>query len=396
MSAIPAIHFSVLVVGAGPVGLATALTLARRGVAVQVLEKRPALSEASRASTFHPPTLDLLHALGVLREVEPQGRRIDEIHYYRCEAGEVTLVARFRLGVLAGETGHPYRLHLEQSRLTPVLLRELARHPGCGVRFGAALLAAVDNGDHAEVSIRSGDGIERLRAAWLVGADGANSRVREAAGIAFEGEDYEKRVLRVMTPLDLRCVIPQLAGIAYLQHGADSISLLAMPGVWRVIIRLPAAIGDEQALDPTFIQPLLRDFLPLKADLPIASTDIYRVSQRIAARYRSGRVLLAGDSAHVTNTRGGMNMNCGLHDAHVLGHALADAVQGNDPALERYAASRRAIAADALIPRTDSAVSTGPGRLDELAAVAADPPRALEFLRAAAMLDIAPPMKVST
>ena len=386
----------VIVVGAGPVGLATALTLATRGVAVQVLEKRDGLSQASRASTFHAPTLDMLDDLGVLAPVAALGRRVDEIQYYRCTPGKAVLAARFRLAALAGATRHPYRLHLEQSRLTPLLLDAVLAHPGCAVRFGAEMTGLVQDDQGVTVRVRRGTLIESMRASWLVGADGANSSAREAAGIAFKGEDYDKRVLRVMTTTDLARVIPGLAGISYLHAGDESISLLAMPEVWRMIIRLPAMVDDDTALDYRYIVRQLRSFLPVACDLPLASTDIYRVSQRVASAYRAGRVLLAGDAAHVTNTRGGMNMNCGLHDARVLGGALADAMRGDATTLDCYARTRRAVATDELIPRTERAVSAGSDRLDELAAIAADPRRAFDFMRRAAMLDIAPAAGVTT
>ena len=172
----------VIVVGAGPVGLATALTLATRGVAVQVLEKRDGLSQASRASTFHAPTLDMLDDLGVLAPVAALGRRVDEIQYYRCTPGKAALAARFRLAALAGATRHPYRLHLEQSRLTPLLLDAVLAHPGCAVRFGAEMTGLVQDDQGVTVRVRRGALIESMRASWLVGADGANSSVREAAG----------------------------------------------------------------------------------------------------------------------------------------------------------------------------------------------------------------------
>lgn len=387
----PPAGLPVVVVGAGPVGLATALTLARRGVAVRILEKRAGLSEASRASTFHAPTLDLLDTLGVLAPVAALGRRVDEIHYYRCAAGRASLAARFHLAGLSGQTRHPYRLHLEQSKLTPVLAAALLAHPQCEVRFDAPVDGLTQQGGAVLIHLGGGANNETMRAEWLVAADGANSPVRESAGIPFVGEEYENRVLRVMTTSDLAAMIPGLAGISYLHCGSGSISLLAMPDVWRVIIRLPATVGDDEAQSPSFIAGQLREYFPPGLALAIASIDIYRVSQRVAARYLDGRVVLAGDAAHVTNTRGGMNMNCGLHDAQVLGNALADAAGGDAGALERYALSRRAVAADELVPRTDRAVSTGAGRLDEIATIAADPLRSIEFMRRATMLDIAPP-----
>ena len=378
----------IAIVGAGPVGLTAALCLARAGHQVRVFEKRAALSTASRASTFHAPTLDLLAALGVLAEVEPLGRRINAIDYYRCGAGRPDLSARFPLELLKGATPHPYRLHLEQSLLTPVLLRALAAHPGARVEFGAAVERIEAGREHVELEVRRADSVVRETFAWVVGADGARSTVRAAADIAFEGAEYEKRVLRVMTTLDLRSLIPGLAGISYLYNDDDSISLLEMRDVWRIIIRLPAGMSDEEALDPAFIRREVGRFLPIEGDLPARSIDIYATSQRIADRWRSGRVLLAGDAAHVTNTRGGMNMNAGLFDAWDLGRAFAQ--PHLERALDDYALGRRRMALKHLIPRTDRSVGGGSTYLAAIEATARDPALARAFVRDAAMLDIAP------
>ena len=379
----------IAVAGAGPVGLCAALLLARHGHEVTVFEKREELSPASRASTFHPPTLDLLDRLGVLSEAEPLGRRIDEIHYYRCLLGRPTLAACFPMSLLAGSTQHPYRLHLEQALMTPLLLRALGACVRARVVFDAEVTALHQHDGVVDVVVRGGGALKPHRFDRLIGADGAHSAVRTAAGLAFDGVDYEKRVLRVMTPLDLRQWVPGLAGISYLYDGADSISLLEMRHVWRIIIRLPASISDEAALNPAFIARETARFLPLGEPLPIVSTDIYRTSQRVASAYGAGRVLLAGDAAHVTNTRGGMNMNCGLHDAWALAQAFAQA----DPnaALTRYAAERRAVVMQELIPHTDRLVDGGASWLAAVERISRDPERTDAFLRSAAMVDIAPP-----
>ena len=378
----------IAVVGAGPVGLLAALALARAGHEVRVFEKRAALSTASRASTFHPPTLDLLDRLGVLAAVAPLGKRIDTIDYYRSNTGRPELAARFRFDCLEGITAHPWRMHLEQSKLTPVLLHAVLAEPGVRVEFGAAVEGFTEHDDSLEVTVRRAHGSSHETFGWLVGADGANSAVRAAAGIAFEGEDYAKRILRIMTPLDLRTVIPGMAGIAYVYNDVDSISLLEMPQVWRIIIRLAPAIGDDEAQEPAFYLREIRRFLPLAHELPAPAIDIYRTSQRIAAVYRKGRVLLAGDAAHVTNTRGGMNMNCGLHDAWTLGEAFA--AHSIEAGLDIWTSSRRAVATDKLIPRTDRSVEGGVTFLASIEASARKPERALLFVRDAAMIDIAP------
>jgi len=367
---------SAFIVGAGPVGLSAAVRLAQLGVDVTVLEKRAALNTASRASTFHAPTIAVFEQLGILDEVRHKGHRVDRIQYHDVAEG---LVADFDLGLLAPHTRFPQRLHLEQSEVAAALVGKLRGFPHTRIVFGAEVSAVEQHEDGVSVA---GHG----RADLLLAADGARGAVRDALGIAFEGQDYASRVLRVMTAEDLSRLIPGVASMSYIFDGHESCSLLRMPGLWRIIFRVPAEETDAQALDPARIRARLARFLPAgAADLPLVSSDIYQVSRRVAARYGEGRVLLAGDAAHVTNTRGGMNMNCGIHDAMAAADTIAE---GSLAALDRYRAGRRAVATDKLIPRTDRTVSGGKAWLDTMRATASDPARAEKFLLGSSMLDM--------
>lgn len=367
-----------LIAGAGPVGLTLALALHRAGVRVRVFEKRAGLNEASRASTWHPPTLDILDRLGVLAPLLGQGARIGRIAWLRAGAG---LAAAMDLDALAGHTRFPFRWHLEQARATPALLAAL---PAGTVRFGAEVLGCAQ--EPSGVTLHLADGTA-ARGRLAVAADGAHSALRAAAGIEVERGAYGHRVLRLVTPLDLAAHLPGLAGagVGYVFSGERSVSLLKMPGVWRIILRVPPEITDETALAPEFFTPLLERFLPeLPRPLPVVASDVYGVAKGIAARMRAGRVLVVGDAAHVTNTRGGMNMNAGLHDAATLAACIA---AGAD--LDAWAAARETVTRTALLERTDRAVATGAAWLDAAVAAAADPGARLAWLSEAAMLDTA-------
>ena len=379
----------VLVAGAGPVGLAAALTLANAGVAVTVAEKRPALSAASKASTFHPPTLAILHSLGVLDEVHHRGQVADRVQYRTASEG---VFAEFRLSALKDVTAFPYRLHLEQAQVTPIMLERLRAHRHARVLFDAEVHAVAQHGPRVVMRVRHGAGHESLDGAFLIAADGSRSDVRQALGIAFDGEEYPDKILRVMTDDDLDALLPGIAPVTYLWNGSRSASFLRMPDCWRIILRVPKEVDDAQALEPAWILPRLREVMPHIERLPnVVMKDIYGVSKRVASRYRDSRVILAGDSAHVTNTRGGMNMNCGIHDAYAIAGAIADAVKSGDPSrVEAAADERRRVATQMLIPRTDRNVAGGPAWLENVRAMAANAAKTLAYLQSSAMLDMAP------
>ena len=386
----------ILVAGAGPVGLTAALALARAGMKVALFERRDSANQTSLASTFHSPTIEMLEDLGAARGLLRDGQQVPAISYF--DHGR--LAVRLDMSLLAAQTRHPGRWHYEQGRLCLDILTLLRGMPNVALHFGAPVKAARTLADTVELQLENGT-VER--GAFMVAADGARSTVRESLGISFEGIDYPARVLRIMTSADLRHFLPQAEPISYLYCGERSVSLLKMPEVWRIVYRLGADESAESALDDARIRQRLADtFGPFigaaapsaaAAQLPVTYKDVYSASRRVAGAWRAGRVLLAGDAVHVTNTRGGMNMNCGIHDAVAAAHAIVSAMHaGADPdaPLQAYAAERAGVAREQLIPRTDGNISAGRKRLEQMQTLAADPAALTAYLTRASMLDMLP------
>lgn len=388
----------VAVVGAGPVGLTAALVLARRGVPVTVLEAGSALGTASRASTFHPATLDLLAGLGLGEEFLRLGRIVPSLQW---RDRDLALLAELDYAALAGHTAHPFRLHAEQTRLTPLLLRALNRLPGTEVRWSSPVAAVRTRAGGVELS---GPGLAPVGADYVIAADGAHSLVRAVLGLPFDGHEYPSYALRVILRTELDRLVPGLSPMTYVRDADLSCSLLGLPDHWRVILRLPHTVDRDEAVARGPVDALLRRALPtLAGRLVVQTAHTYRTARRVIGRYRHGRVLFAGDAAHLTSTAGGMNMNCGIHDAVELATAVAGVVTGAlDPGvLDEAADRRRTVVTEQIIPRSEARVSGVDGRdrtalagaVRELVAVAADPERARTYLAKASMLDSVPRMK---
>ncbi|MET7425136.1 NAD(P)/FAD-dependent oxidoreductase [Dactylosporangium sp. NPDC005555] len=369
----------VIVAGAGPVGLTAALTLHRLGADVTVLEAGAALATQSRASTFHPPSLEMLAGLGVLPALLAQGL-VSPRFQYRERGGGV--IAELDMSLLAGDTPYPFRLQCEQSKLTRLLLPLLP--PGT-VHFGQAVTGLSQ--DPSGVTVHAGSAGESFRGDWLIGADGANSAVRRSLfGDAFEGITYPDRFLVGSTDEDLAALLPGIAEVNYLFDPVEWLVLLRTPDHWRVLLPTPADTPDAAELDrlPRRLLGVADPGRPWR----VAHTTLYRVHQRVAASFRAGRVLLAGDAAHINNPLGGMGMNSGIHDAVLLATAL---VTGDDGVITATAAGRRAVARD-YVQRTthgnwEKLRSGGASAYaDELRALAADPVAARAHLLRSSMI----------
>ena len=377
----------VVVVGAGPVGLTAACLLARQDIPVTVLEAGTDLSTESRASTFHPPTLDMLDELGATAPLEAEGLPAPTLQYRTKADGRV---AQFDFGQIADVTRHPYRLQAEQSKLTRILLGLFQGHPRLAVEFDSRVEDVRQTEDGVTVSFDRRGRSEAIDADWVIGADGARSAVRRAIGVEFEGFTWPERFLVVSTPFDFARVIADLCSVSYVADPILWHFFLRIPGLWRIMFPVPAAVDDETAVHADYIQAQVATLVSGIDRYEVAHRTLYRVHQRVAQRFQAGRVFLVGDAAHINNPLGGMGMNGGIHDAVNLVGRLAQAWRGEaGPSdLERYDRQRRGVTLEYVQTQTirnkENLEARDPAQHAEfkrrLRAAAADPRLAYQYL----------------
>jgi 3-(3-hydroxy-phenyl)propionate hydroxylase len=340
-----AITEPVVIAGAGPVGCTAALRLAQAGIPVILLEALDDLPETLRASTFHPPSMDMLEELGMAKPLIEQGLICQKYQYRDRRTGEI---AEFDLSVLEGDTRHPYRLQAEQWKYTRLVWNELQTKYSSVATclFNHAIKGVWQTADGLEILVADHGEEKILRGSFLIGADGADSAVRKAAAIRFEGFTYPEKFLVASTPFPLENKFERLSLVNYVSDPEEWLVLLRTPTLWRVLIPTdPAIENDALWLSDQWIQDRLHHMAPHDEDYEIIHRSIYRVHQRVAVTYRRGRVLLAGDSAHINNPLGGMGMNGGIHDAWNLCDKLLEIHAGGDmdALLDLYDRQRRGI-----------------------------------------------------
>jgi 3-(3-hydroxy-phenyl)propionate hydroxylase len=335
----------VIVVGAGPVGLVAANLLTDAGIAVTVVEASDDLPRDLRASTFHPPTLDMLERFGVVGRMIKQGL-ICPTWQFRDRAEGV--IATFELARLSADTAHPYRLQCEQWRLGEMLYARLKEHASATILLGATALDARQTAGGVALDIRTAGGaVETLTGAFLIGADGLGSVVRKAVGAQFEGITIPELFLTLSTTYDFRETMPDLANISYLSDPREWYVLIRTARVWRALFPVDASLDDSDVTSPERGERLLQGAVPRGKPYEVTHRTAYRVHERVASSYVNGRIMLAGDAAHVNNPLGGMGLNGGIHDAFNLSEKLIDVVRGAPlDTLERYSRQRRKVALD--------------------------------------------------
>src|SRR5919198_5019849 len=281
---------AVLIAGAGPVGLSAASVLADAGVPVTVLEAEPKLPESLRASTFQPPTLDMLARLGASQRLVEMGRVAPRVQY-RDRKG---WVAEFDFAVISGETQHPFRVQCEQFKLNQVLAARLQRIPNARLEFGAEVTSVEQDDRGVTVTV---NGSRKLKAGWLIGADGGRSRVRDVLGIQWEGFTWPERFLVASTSFDFGTAIPGLCDVSYFADPEEWFFLLRVVDVWRAMFPTRPEESDQEILSDAGVQARLQRVFKRSQPYEVAHRTLYSVHQRVAERYRKGRVFLAGDAA---------------------------------------------------------------------------------------------------
>ena len=384
----------VIVVGAGPVGLVAAASLVAAGIPVTVVEAGRDVPVDLRASTFHPPTLDFLARLGLTDALIADGL---VCRYWQFRDRKQGAIATFDLAELAPFTDFPYRVQCEQWKLGRLLRAKLQKDDGATFMFGARAVGVKNDDDGVVLTIEHEDGSrEHLGCRWLIAADGARSVIRRDLGIEFQGMTIPELFLSLSTSFQYQDAIPDLTNINYISDPDEWLVLLRTPSLWRVLMPTDPTESDAEMMAPDRVEARLQSVIPSATRYEVVHKTAYRVHERVAANYVSGRVLLAGDAAHLNNPLGGMGMNGGIHDAINLTEKLTAVWNGADAALlGRYERQRRKVAIDtvqAQALRNRSIMNErDPAKrqafYDDLRATADDPARHRNFVLQSSMIN---------
>jgi len=387
----------VLVAGAGPVGLFCALLLGRRGVPVRVFEANRELQADPRAATTHPATLEVLGEAGLVEEMKRVGLLAPIFQFWDRPTNR--LIAEFDLDLLKQETRFPFVIQCEQFKTARIMMREIERLPNVEILFAHEVRAAEQDEAGVHVSVCGPHGEQIHAGAFLIGADGGRSVVRKQAGLAFEGFTWAERFLVLTTPFDFQA----RRGYSYRSYFADpnewcncfKVAGEGPPGLWRTVFPTAPEASEAELLSDRAVQDRLQKFFPSSQDYEVVHRNLYTTHQRVASAFRKGRILLAGDAAHVNNSIGGMGLNGGLQDAANLSDKLAAVIGGaSERLLDLYSSQRRTVSIEFVqaqsISNKKQLEAREPAQRErnfaELAATAADPARARDFLLRSSMI----------
>lgn len=322
----------VLIVGAGPTGLACAAYLAQSGRSFRLADRQDAPSQESRAAVVHSHTLEVLEAIGVTHSLVEVGI---PAHRFTVRDRDRVLVP---IDFTALPTEYPYSLMISQ-HVTESVLTERLNALQVPIERSVAVTSVRENGDHVVAELSNH---ETVQARYVVGADGMNSTVRSLAGIEFVGDDVAESF--TLADVSIDGPLPRDEVVLFFSRAGMVVAAPLPGGRFRIV----AAVDEAPKVpDARFVQSLLDARGPKH---PVRVTDVqwgsrFRIHHKVAATYRRGRILLAGDSAHVHSPAGGQGMNLGLHDALALADAVGRVLDGgSDALLDDYSAARRPLA----------------------------------------------------
>ncbi len=388
----------ILVAGGGPVGLLSALILGVAGLSVRLFEENSQPQADPRAATTHSGTLEVLAEVDLVDDMARVGLVAPIVQFWDRPSGRK--IAEFDHALLAQDTRYPYVVQCEQFKTAQLILERLRTLPNVEVLFGHRVDEVLQTESGVTITTQGPKGAQSHRGAYLIGADGGRSTVRKQCGIAFEGFTWPERFIVLTTPFDFEAQL----GYSPRSYFADpdewcncfKVSADGPPGLWRTVYPVKQELSDEEVMTDEAVQARLQKFFPATKPYEIVHRNLYVTHQRVAASFRQGRVLLAGDAAHVNNPIGGMGLNGGLQDAVNLAKKLIPVVRDgtSDRALDLYDLQRRTFAIEFVQEQTiankrqleERDPDVRRKNLDTLTEIAADPVRARQFLLRSSMI----------
>ena len=341
----------VIIIGAGPVGTFAAYCLAEYGIETLVLESESTCETDMRASTFHPSTLKYLDNLNLADELIEKGLKAP-IFQYRIRSTDEVL--EFNLQELDDVLDFPFRLQCEQYKFARMLAGKLDRHRHSSVLFNRKLINFSEGNNKVTLDVDHHGTSEQYQCDYLIGADGANSIVRRNLGIEFSGFTYEEKFFTLSTQKPLENYFSNLSYVNYVSDPEEWFVLLKAPSAWRILVPVPQILDDKAIKSNDYVSDIFRRVLNSSDPIETIHRTIYRVHQRVVNKMRYGRIMLAGDSAHLNNPLGGFGMNGGLHDAWNLAEKLDGIInhKKDEDLLNLYDRQRRTVMNDFIQKQT--------------------------------------------